>query len=99
MEETISFEGKNYSCLRFNLGNLPLLIVKARKGYVACAYIDKNMAEKLGDVACFVSGVKNFDDLFKAKIKSVTAWAEELGIREGMSAKKALELMDAEDKK
>ena len=34
------------------------------------------------------------DDLKKAKIREATTWAEDLGIREGMSVKKALELMD-----
>jgi len=41
-----------------------------------------------------VAGVKTVDDLKKAKIRAVTSWAENLGIREGMSVKKALELMD-----
>jgi uncharacterized protein YunC (DUF1805 family) len=33
-------------------------------------------------------------DLKKAKIRQATTWAEDLGVREGMSVKKALELMD-----
>ena len=94
MEETLTFEGRTYIGLSFPLGNVPLLIVKAKKGYVACGYISKEAAEKFGDVAAFVSGVKNFDDFFKAKIRSFTTWADDLGIREGMSVKKALELMD-----
>lgn len=93
-EESISFEGRKYSGLSFSLGNLPLLVVKARKGYVACSYLDKATAEHLGDVAAFVSGVKTYDELLHAKIKHMTAWAEELGVREGMSVKKALEIMD-----
>ena len=95
MEETVNFEGKKYTGISFNLGNVPLLILKARNGYVACSYIDRATAEKLGDVACFVSGVKEYDDFFKAKVKCATQWAEDLGIREGMSVKKALELIDA----
>ena len=94
MEETLTFEGRTYIGLSFPLGNVPLLIVKAKKGYVACGYISKEAAEKFGDVAAFVSGVKKFDDFFKAKIRSFTTWADDLGIREGMSVKKALELMD-----
>jgi uncharacterized protein YunC (DUF1805 family) len=43
-----------------------------------------------------VSGVKCLDDLKKAKIRYTTTWAEDLGIREGMSVKKALEIMDAD---
>ncbi len=93
-EETLDFEGRKYVGLSFILGNKPLLVVKARKGYVACAYLDKITSEHLGDIAAFVSGVDDFDGLRHAKIRGMTAWAEELGIREGMSVKKALELMD-----
>jgi len=95
MEEAIDFEGKKYTGVKFQLGNVPLLILKANKGYVACSYIDKDAAEKLGDVACFVSGVKSFDDIYKAKVRGMTVWAEELGIREGMSVKKALEIIES----
>lgn len=93
-EQSVVFEGRKYVGLSFILGNMPLLILKARKGYVACSYLDKNSAEHLGDVAGFVAGVKNFDDMYKAKIKHMTVWAEEMGLREGMSVKKALEIMD-----
>ncbi|MBS3069818.1 DUF1805 domain-containing protein [Candidatus Micrarchaeota archaeon] len=96
MEQTIDFAGKKYQGIIYSLGNVPLIIVKAKKGYVACSYIEKGSAEKLGDVAAFVSGVKCFEDVFRAKIKTATMWAEDIGIREGMSVKKALEIMDDE---
>ena len=92
--DEISFEGKKYVALKQNIGNLPLIVVKAKKGYIACSYIDRETAEKVGDIAAFVSGVKCIGDLKKAKIRQATTWAEDLGIREGMSVKKALELMD-----
>jgi uncharacterized protein YunC (DUF1805 family) len=90
----ISFDGRRYVALKTEMGNLPLIVVKAKRGYIACSYIDRQTAEKVGDIAAFVSGVKNLDDLKKAKIREATTWAEDLGIREGMSVKKALELMD-----
>ena len=92
----ISFEGKKYEALKQDIGNLPLIVVKAKKGYIACSYIDKETAEKVGDIAAFVSGVKSLDDMKRAKIRETTTWAEDLGIREGMSVKKALEIMDAQ---
>ena len=94
MEEKISYDDREYTGLSFQLGNVPLLIIKAKKGYVACTYVSKEAAEKFGDVAAFVTGVKSFEDMFKAKIRGFTSWADDLGIREGMSVKKALELMD-----
>ncbi len=94
-EEEIEFDGKKYPALRHSIGNLPLIVVRAKNGYVACSYIDKETAEKVGDVAAFVSGVKDVNDFMKAKVRHVTTWAENIGVREGMSVKKALELMDA----
>lgn len=85
-----------YAVVSHNIGNLPLIVVRAKNGYIACSYIDKDTAEKVGDVAAFVSGVRTMDDFMKAKIRNATTWAEDLGIREGMSVKKALELMDIE---
>jgi uncharacterized protein YunC (DUF1805 family) len=92
--DEVSFEGKRYIAVKHEIGNLPLIVIKAKNGYVACSYIDRETAEKVGDVAAFVSGVKNLNDLKKAKIRQATSWAEDLGVREGMSVKKALELMD-----
>lgn len=94
--EEVKCEGKKYIALRQNLGNLPLIVVKAKNGYVACSYVDRETAEKVGDVAAFVSGVKGMEDFMKAKIRMTTTWAEDAGIREGMSVKKALEIMDDE---
>lgn len=95
--DEISFDGKRYVAFKQDIGNLPLIVVKAKKGYIACSYIDKETAEKVGDIAAFVSGVRCLEDLKKAKIRQATSWAEDLGIREGMSVKKALELMDVEN--
>lgn len=88
------FDGRKYLALSFELGNMPLLILKAKRGYVACSYVNRASAENLGDVAAFVPGAKSFEELYCSKIREMTAWAEEAGIREGMSVKKALEIMD-----
>lgn len=97
MDEIIC-DGRKYTTMQHNLGNLNLIIIKAKNGYVACSYIDRETAEKVGDVAAFVSGVKTIDEFLKAKVKATTTWAENIGIREGMSVKKALELMDTFEK-
>lgn len=95
--EEVTCDGKKYVAYNQKIGNLPLIVIRAKGGYVACSYIDKETAEKVGDIAAFVSGVKTIDDFMKAKIRSTTTWAEDMGIREGMSVKKALELMDESD--
>ncbi len=91
--DEVAFEGKKYIVVSESIGNLPLIVVRAKNGYIACSYIDSDTAEKVGDIAAFISGVKEVKDLEKAKIRKVTTWAEDLGIREGMSVKKALEIM------
>ncbi len=92
----VELEGKKYSVLESELGNLKLIVIRAKRGYIACSYIDKETAEKVGDVAGFVSGVKCVDDMMKAKLRETTTWAEDMGLREGMSVRKALEILDAQ---
>jgi len=93
-ETNIIFDDKTYKAIKIGLGNIPLIVVKTKKGYLASTYIDKGAAEKMGDIACFVTNVRDFDDLKRAKIKHATTWAEDIGIRPGMTIKKALELLD-----
>lgn len=95
--DDVEFCGRKYKAFQQTLGNLPMIVVKAKRGYIACSYINKETAERVGDIAAFVSGVKCVNDIFSAKVKGTTTWAEDLGIREGMSVKKALELMDREE--
>lgn len=97
MARVIEVEGKKYDVFEDKLGNLKLIVIKAKRGYVACSYIDKQTAEKVGDIAGFVAGVKCTDDMVRAKLRTVTSWAEDLGIREGMSVKKALEILDSDE--
>jgi len=93
--EKFEVDGNKYLALNKKVGNLPLIIIRAKNGYVACNYLSKNTADKVGDVAAFVPGVKGMREFMKAKIRDVTSWAEDnYGIRKGMSVKKALELMD-----
>lgn len=96
VDGTVVFDEKSYKALKICLGNIPLIVIKTRKGYVASTYIDRDAAEKLGDIACFVSNIRDFEDLRKAKIRHATSWAEDIGIRPGMTLKKALEILDSE---
>lgn len=96
ISKPVEIEGKKYAALESELGNLKLIVIRAKRGYIACSYINKDTAEKVGDVAGFVSGVKTVDDMLKAKLRTATTWAEDVGLREGMSVKKALEILDTD---
>ena len=72
---------------------LPLLIIKGSKGYLACAYIDVSTCNKTGEACAIVSGVSSHNALLRAKIKYASDPAIKLGIKEGMSGAKAIELL------
>ncbi len=89
----IKIKEKFVQGIEIPLKNATLILIVAPKGYIACGYWSMQSAEKFGDVACIVRGVKNIDALLKAKIEEVSPAAEKIGLKKGMSAVKALEKM------
>jgi len=71
----------------------PLLVIRAAKGFVMCGYLNIEVANKLGDVAVRVTGVKSFEDMLNAKAVDVSEAAKKLGITIGMPAREALNRM------
>jgi len=54
----------------------PLLVINAERGFVMCGFLNIDAAEKLGVAAGMVSGVKTFEDVLNAQIKSITSKAK-----------------------
>jgi uncharacterized protein YunC (DUF1805 family) len=79
--------------LKMDMEHAPLLVIRAGKGFVMCGYLNIDVANKLGDVAVRVTGVKSFEDVLNAKAVDVTEAAKKLGIAIGMSAKEAINRM------
>lgn len=75
--------------LTFNLAR-PLLILQNSKGFLACAYINVETANKTGEACAIVSGVNNYDEMKKAKIIAVSNAASALGVKIGDSGESAL---------
>jgi len=73
-----------------DLDNAPLILIKARKGYVMCGYLNMDVANKLGDIAGKVTGVKNFDDVLNTSIVEVSEKARKKGLKTGMKGKEFL---------
>jgi uncharacterized protein YunC (DUF1805 family) len=73
-----------------DLGNAPLLIITTTNGYLMCGYLNIAAANKLGDAAGRVTGVKTFDDMLHASVVEVSDRARERGLREGMSGQEFL---------
>ena len=68
-----------------------LLMIISKKGYIMCGYLNINTAQKLGDVACMVTGVKTIEDVLNSNIVALTAEAQKLGIIMGMPVKEVLQ--------
>jgi len=84
----------DYEQYVIDLENANLVLLKAKKGYVMCGLLNIETAEKLGQAAAMVTGVKTAEDALKAKIKAATTVAKKLGIKEGMSGEEAIKLLN-----
>ena len=91
--EEIKLENGSALGLKMDMEHAPLLVIRAAKGFVMCGYLNIDVANKLGDVAVRVSGVKSFEDVLNAKAVDVSEAAKKLGITIGMPAREALEKM------
>lgn len=73
------------------LNNAVLVMAIGKRGFVMCGYLNIEAAEKMGDCACVVKGVKNVDELLAGAVVVLTSHAKKLGIELGMTGKEALE--------
>lgn len=89
--ETIKLEKGQLIGYYIDLGKAPLLILRAKKGYIMCGYLNMNTANKLGDIAGKVTGVKTYEDMLKATVIEVSENAKKEGLTEGMNAQDFLQ--------
>jgi len=52
-----------------------------------CGYLNMNTANKMGDIAGKVTGVKTFDDMLNADVVEVSENAKLIGLTQGMNGK------------
>jgi uncharacterized protein YunC (DUF1805 family) len=91
--QTISLERGEATGYCIDLGKAPLLIIQAKKGYVMCGYLNMNAANKIGDIAGKVTGVKTFDDMLNADVVEVSENAKLTGLTQGMNVKDFLNIL------
>jgi uncharacterized protein YunC (DUF1805 family) len=85
-EQRMKLENGQVTGYHIDLGKAPLIVVQARKGYIMCGYLNMNTANKLGDIAGKVTGVKTFEDVLNATVIEVSENAKKEGFTEGMNA-------------
>jgi uncharacterized protein YunC (DUF1805 family) len=86
----VELNGKKGVGIEVPLPKAPLVLVKGKNGFVMCGYLNVEAAEKMGEAAAVVKGVKTVDDLLKASVAAATTAAQSRGIEVGMTGKEAL---------
>lgn len=83
--------GKNrFTGFKVKLQHANLVLISAKKGYIMCGYLNLEVANRLNEVACIVTGVSKPKDMLSKKIEYLSNRARLLGIRKGMSVEEAL---------
>lgn len=91
--EQIELEKGTALGVGIELEKAPILVVKGKKGFLMCGYLNIKIAEKLGDAAARVTGVGTFEEMLRAEVAEVTEKARCLGIKEDITGREALERM------
>ncbi|MBC7114997.1 MAG: hypothetical protein PWR09_1073 [Archaeoglobi archaeon] len=84
---------RDFTGISIEMENSKLLIIKAEKGIIGCGFISIDAAEKFGEAVAVISGVSSIEEMLEKPVVKVSEKARELGIKEGMSGKEALEKM------
>jgi uncharacterized protein YunC (DUF1805 family) len=87
----IVINNKTVRGIEIPLANASMVIITGSKGYLMCGYLDISVAEKFGDCAAVIKGIKTVDDMLAAKVVNVTSSAQKTGIQIGMTGRQALE--------
>jgi len=94
---TVPIDGKEAEGFVIPLGHVNLVFLKTDKGMIGCGAFDVMALEKFGYPAAKIkpkgNSVKDIDDLLEGEVAAVNASGEKLGIKSGMSGKKASELI------
>jgi len=69
----------------------PLVILVGRRAFVACGFLNVELAEKLGIPCARVTGVRSVEDVLEKEVQQVTSKAKELGVIEGVKVREVLD--------
>ncbi|MFP3318440.1 MAG: DUF1805 domain-containing protein [Thermoplasmata archaeon] len=89
--EQINLKGETALGIKVEMNNAPLILIKVRKGFIMCGYLNIEAASSLGDIAGRIRGVKDFKDLLDGKVVEVTEGARKLGLMPGITGREFLE--------
>ncbi|MFA7229648.1 MAG: DUF1805 domain-containing protein [Victivallaceae bacterium] len=88
--EKIIIDGIALDGFKIPTENANIILIKAAHGFLGCGYFNMATADRLQEHVAIVTGVKTFDDMLEAKVVAVSAAAETIGIKKGMSGRDAI---------
>lgn len=91
--DSVEIAGSNFEFLKMGMSSAPLLVLKGKKGFVMCGYLNLEAANKLGDCAVRVTGVSDLQSLLESKAAGVSDNARKLGISEGQKVSDFIHLL------
>lgn len=77
--------------LAMDLGQKRLIVLRGRRGYVMCGYLDIAIARKFKEAAVKITGVSSIRGALAARVFACTPQAARLGIYPGQPVKEVLE--------
>ncbi len=84
---------KNIEAFCLSLGRKNFILLKGKKGYVMCGYLNLRTAEKAHDVAVKITGVSSISQAVSSVVQSCTSYAKKAGIQKGLPVRKVLKLI------
>lgn len=89
----IILDGAAFECVHLPTAKTNILLIKAAHGFLGCGYFDVGVANRVGDAAAIVTGVKTIEEMLAAPVVRLSDRAREVGVCEGMTGREALLLL------
>ncbi len=92
--DLLEINGNSFEGYTIQLNNAKLLLIKGKKGVLACGYINIETADKMQDAMAIVRGVNSYEDMLKAQVVVISKAALASGVNITMTGLEALEAME-----
>lgn len=89
----MEIEGIKYKTCHIPTQNTNILIISSKRGFLACGYINVEIADKNNDACAIITGIKTLEEMLSTEVKAVSVAAFNAGVRAGMKGKEALMLL------
>lgn len=86
--------GKRYiEAVLIKLLSKNFILLKGKKGYIMCGYLNLNVAEKFKDAAIKITGISSIKQALEAKVSGLTRSAKRLGIYKGQPVRDVIRII------